>query len=88
MSVSIAEVPMACEIFACCQFFNDKLKEMPRTAEYIKGKICLGAYESCMRFKIYKELGQDVPFDLHPDDTAEEVKKVIQCLRNKNGLGK
>jgi hypothetical protein len=75
---------MACEILACCQFFNDKMKELPKSAEYIKNKVCLGNYESCARFRIYKEFGgEHIPFDLYPDDNYEEVKKVIQCLRNK-----
>ena len=75
---------MACEILACCQFFKDKMKGMPKTAEYIKNKVCLGEYESCVRFSIYKEFGgEHIPFDLHPDD-IEEVKKVMQCLRSEN----
>ena len=74
---------MACEILACCQFFNDNMKNMPKTAEYIEKRLCLGDYVSCNRFSIYKEFGGDhIPVGLHPDD-AEEMKKVIQCLRNK-----
>jgi len=74
---------MACEIMACCQFFKDNMGSFPKTAEYIKQKLCLGDYESCNRFRIYKEFGgENIPPDLDPVDT-EEVKKVMQCLRNK-----
>lgn len=74
---------MPCEILECCQFFNDKFKNMPKTADYIKNKLCFGDYESCVRFRIFKEFGgENIPDDLHPDDT-EEVEKVIKCLRSR-----
>lgn len=74
---------MACEIVAYCQFFNDNMKNLPKTAEYIQNKLCYGDYKSCNRFKIYKESGgADVPFDLNPSDT-EEVKKAMRCLRER-----
>lgn len=74
---------MACEIVACCQFFNNKMKDMPKSADYIKSKLCLRDYESCARYRIYKECGgKSIPLDLFPDDT-EEVNNVIQCLQNK-----
>ena len=76
---------MACEILECCQLFKDKMKELPKTADYIKTKICHGEYESCARYRIFQEFGRGhIPLELHPDDT-EEVKKVIHCLRNKKG---
>lgn len=74
---------MACELVACCQFFNDKMEDMPKTAAYIKSKLCLDDYESCARYRIYIECGRkSVPSDLFPNNT-EEVNKVIQCIRNK-----
>lgn len=74
---------MVCEIFECCQFFTDNMKGMPKAAEYIKNNLCFGNYEVCNRFKIYKEFGgENIPFDLDPDD-IEEVKKVMLCLRKK-----
>ena len=74
---------MACELMAYCQFFNDNMGSFPKTAEYIKRKQCLGDYESCNRFRMYKEFGgENIPPDLDPYDT-EEVKKALQCLRNK-----
>ena len=75
---------MACEILECCQFFKDKMKELPKTADYIKTKICLGEYESCARYRILQEFGRgQVPLELHPDDT-EEAKKVMECIGNRN----
>ena len=46
---------MACEKLACCQFFKEKMNELPKTAEYIRTKICLGDYEFCVRFRIYQK---------------------------------
>ena len=77
---------MACELLDCCQFFNDNMKEMPKAAEFVKEKLCSGDFEVCNRFKIYKEFGaKNIPPDLDPDDT-ELVKKVLECLRNKQEI--
>lgn len=74
---------MSCELTVCCQFFNDNMKNMPKSAEYIKKRLCFGDNEACNRFRIYKEFGgENIPIDLGPDD-IEEVKKVRECLRKK-----
>ena len=74
---------MACELIECCQFFKDNLKDLPTTAEYIRSKLCYGDYESCCRYRIFQESGDDnVPFDLYPDD-VEAVKKVKLCMLKK-----
>lgn len=74
---------MACELMAYCQFFSDKMESLPKSADYIIQKLCLGDHTACNRFKIYNEFGgKDVPPGLDPDDT-EEVKKIIRCLRKK-----
>lgn len=78
---------MACEILDCCQFFNDNMKNLPKTAEYIKDKVCFDDFESCSRFKMYKAAGEGAaPLDLYPDDT-EDVKKVMTCLQKKQRPG-
>ncbi len=78
---------MACEILDCCRFFNDNMKNFPKTTEYIRKKLCFGDFESCDRFRIYKAAGEgEIPLDLYPD-TTEEVKKVMRCLRNKQQPG-
>lgn len=74
---------MTCEIVECCQFFKDNMTNLPKTAEYIRNKLCFGDFESCNRYRIYKESGgEDVPFDLYPDD-VEAIKKVKKCLLKK-----
>lgn len=74
---------MACEIMECCQFFKDNMKNLPKTAEYVMNKLCLGDHEKCNRYRTFKELDEDdLPSDLDPND-AEEVKKVMLCLRSK-----
>jgi len=76
---------MACELMACCQFFDDKMKNLPTAAEYIKNRRCLDDYESCSRFRIYQKYGgESLPPYLDPDDT-EEVEKALECLRKKRG---
>lgn len=76
---------MSCELAEYCQFFNDKMQNMPKTAAFIKERLCFGDYASCNRFRIYKKFGKEnIPLDLGPDD-IEEVKKVIDCLQKKQG---
>jgi hypothetical protein len=73
----------ACELLPCCQFFNDNMKSLPKSVEYIKNKVCLDDYGSCSRYRIYKGLsGDSITSYLDPTD-AEEVRKVMQCLREK-----
>ena len=73
---------MECELLACCQFFNDTMKNMPKAEDYIKKRLCFADYASCNRFKIYKESGgESISRDFDPD--SEEVEKVIRCLRKK-----
>ena len=76
-----------CEIFACCQFFSDNMRNLPKSAEYIKNKLCLDDYESCNRYRIYKAFdGEDKNRSYLDPADAEEVKKVIQCLGKKQEL--
>lgn len=77
---------MACQLLDCCQFFKD-LVNFPRTAEYIRQKLCLGDYESCSRFRIFKGYkGKDALLYLDPGD-EEAVKKAIRCLQRKQQSG-
>jgi len=67
-----------CECLAGCIFFNEKMKDMPATAEILKTKFCRGNNTLCARFIIFKELGREkVPFDLFPNqnDRAQEILK-------------
>ncbi len=73
---------MVCELLACCQFFIDKMKNMPKTEDYIKKRLCFGDYASCNRYMIYKQYGKDnMPHDFDPDH--EEVEKIMRCLRGR-----
>jgi len=59
------------------------MKNMPKTAEYIKKRLCFDDYTACNRYRIFREFGgKNIPLDLGPDD-IEEVNKVIRCLRKK-----
>jgi len=74
---------MECEILPCCQFFKEKMKDLPKAAEYIRDRICRDNYQSCNRFRIYREYGKEhIPGDLDPDDIME-AKRIIECLRNR-----
>jgi hypothetical protein len=76
---------MACKLMACCRFFIDNMKYLPRSAEYIRNKLCLGDYEACARFQAYRQLGQGkVPEDLYPFEAAE-IKLVMECLQERQG---
>jgi len=71
---------MACEILSCCRFFTEKMRDLPKTAAYIKQKVCLDDYQSCLRFRILMQLREgSVPLELHPDDEAE-ARRVVECL--------
>ena len=73
---------MACDLIQYCQFFNDNMKDMPRAVEYIKSRLCLGDYEHCNRYRMFKQWGGvDIQCDPNPSD-AEEVEKLIQSVRD------
>lgn len=75
-----------CELLACCQFFRDNMKNLPKAAEYIKQKLCLDDYESCNRFRIYKESGgKNIP-PYHDPTDVDEVQKALRCLERSKGL--
>ena len=75
---------MPCQLVEGCQFFNDNMANMPKSAEYIKTKLCLDNFQACNRFKIYQEYGgENIPPCLYPGD-VEEVNKAIRGLRKKN----
>ena len=78
---------MACALIDYCHFFHDNMKDMPKTAEYIKSKLCYGDYEHCNRFRMYQQLeGVDVQCEPNPSD-AKEVDKLVQSLRERHPHG-
>ena len=78
---------MVCELMDCCQFFKENMKDLPKAAEYIKSKLCLGEYQMCNRYQIYKEYGGSPPSLCLNAADSEVVKKAMQCLQQKRGSG-
>lgn len=67
-----------CELIEGCIFFNDKMQNMPATANILKSKYCQGDFLSCARYMVFKVLGRPkVPPDLFPQqaDRAEQIIK-------------
>ena len=66
-----------CELLKTCIFFNDKMQNMPSTAEVIKTRYCRGDYADCARFTIVKTMGREkVPQDLFPNQ-IEKAREII-----------
>jgi hypothetical protein len=65
-----------CELIEKCIFFNDKMANMPSTAEIFKMKYCKGEFADCARRIVCNAKGRDsVPADLFPNqiDRAREI---------------
>jgi hypothetical protein len=66
-----------CECLETCPFFNDKMADMPGTAEMYKSRYCLEENAKCGRYMVFKALGRArIPADLFPNQ-QERAKKVI-----------
>jgi hypothetical protein len=69
---------MDCENLSVCPFFNDKLPNMSKTASLLKTRYCLGDYNSCARYIVFKALGREkVPRDLWPSE-IERAQKILE----------
>ncbi|NCC06393.1 MAG: hypothetical protein EOM37_20620 [Proteobacteria bacterium] len=67
-----------CELTTKCLFFNDKMTNMPSTANMMKRKYCQGDFEQCARYIVCKALGRDkVPTDLTPSQ-VDKAKQIIR----------
>lgn len=55
-----------CEKTPKCQFFGDKMENMPAAAEAMKAAFCLNDKDSCARY-VLSTSGRPVPPDLFPD---------------------
>ena len=65
-----------CELLEKCVFFNDKMANMPATADMFKNKYCKSDNSACARYMVFKALGREkVPPNLFPNmkDKAQEV---------------
>ena len=68
-----------CELTQGCIFFNNKMKDMPATAELLKAKYCKGAFADCARYRVFKALGRPkVPPELYPQQ-SEKVDEIIKA---------
>jgi len=66
-----------CECLATCIFFNDKMANMPGTADLYKARYCKKDNANCARYMVFKAVGKTkVPTDLFPND-VEKVKGII-----------
>ena len=65
----------ACEKLAKCPFFNDRMADMPATANIYKQKYCQDDFSRCARFFVSKKLGPDrVPADLFPNQMDKALE--------------
>jgi hypothetical protein len=56
-----------CKLMEGCLFFNDKMADMPATAEMLKDQFCRGDNSKCARHMVYNKLGTPrIPPDLYP----------------------
>jgi hypothetical protein len=65
-----------CELLEGCVFFNDKMANMPATAELYKDQYCRENNLECARYVVFKALGREkVPLDLFPNmkEKAQEI---------------
>jgi hypothetical protein len=66
-----------CELISKCLFFNDKMANMPTTANMMKRKYCQGDYANCARYIVCKALGREnVPSDLTPSQ-MDKAKSLL-----------
>ncbi len=66
-----------CECLAGCAFFNDRMTDMPATANLYKKQFCQGNNEGCARHMVFRTLGKEkVPSDLYPND-ADRARQII-----------
>ena len=66
-----------CECLQSCLFFNDKMKGMDATAEWMKEELCRKDNTGCARFLVFRALGKShVPSDLFPRQ-VDRAQKII-----------
>jgi len=73
-----------CQNLAGCPFFNDRMANMPFTAEMIKRKLCKGDNTGCARYMVSKAVGKEhVPANLIPNqvDRAEEIINEVKAVK-------
>lgn len=67
-----------CECLPGCPFFNDKMADVPATAQMMKKKYCLGDKTICARHMVFTALGKGtVPGNMFPN-MREAAEKLIR----------
>ena len=67
-----------CKNLSGCIFFNDKMPNMPITADLFKKQFCKNNYKACARFIVGITLGKsNGPNDLFPNQN-EKVENLIK----------
>jgi len=64
-----------CEKIQKCQFFNDKMENMPPTTPKMKESYCASDKQSCARY-IVSTAGHSVPPDLFPHQ-SERARVIL-----------
>jgi hypothetical protein len=71
-----------CDIISECTFFNDKMADMPVTAEIMRRKLCRGDFSGCAIFMVAKAVGREyVPSNLIPNQ-LERVEEIITAVKD------
>ena len=66
-----------CELLEKCIFFNDKMANMPATADMFKDRYCKNDNSECARYMVFKALGREkVPPNLFPN-MKDKVQAII-----------
>ena len=66
-----------CPLIETCVFFNDRMQNMPASAEMMKDNFCRDNYTSRARHTVFSAVGREkVTTDLFPRD-ASYAEKII-----------
>jgi hypothetical protein len=68
-------VMVQCEKTPTCQFYGDKMENMPAEAAAMKEAFCMSQKEACARY-VLSTSGRPVPPDLFPD-MIERARGII-----------
>lgn len=64
-----------CDRLGSCPFFNDRMQNMPASANLMKSRFCLGGNECCARYTVFKA-GMQVPADLMPSQMERALAMI------------
>ncbi len=66
-----------CKYITGCPFFNNKMTNMPKTANLFKERYCKGNNTKCARLMVAKNLGKEkVPLDLYPNQIERAINLI------------